>query len=165
MFWDASLTVADESSLCRPTCRFALGKQRHRRRGERREPDPDPRHAGLVATQNVAPRREHDVGGEDEVTRGDELLRVSLGRVRVQARTREQPHDHEARESLDQAVRAEPDQRDRTGGQPGADRDGELDQVPAVPNPRKEPRPSLPERAARQDASRPSRPSGRIWSG
>jgi hypothetical protein len=60
-----------------------------------------------------------DIGREDEVARGDELLRPTLRRLGHQPRTREQPDDHETGERLNQAVEAKPDERDRPGRDPG----------------------------------------------
>src|SRR5207237_7437196 len=56
---------------------------------------------------------------------------------------REQPDDDEAGDAFDQAVGAEADQRDRAGADSCAERDGELDQVPAVAAPREQARAPL----------------------
>ena len=84
-----------------------------------------------------------DVGREQEEARRDELLRAPLGRMRSHAPAGEEPEDDEARDRLDQAVGAEPDERDRARRDPGADRDGELDDVVRDPAPREQPRPPL----------------------
>ena len=54
-----------------------------------------------------------DEGREDEKLRGHELLGSSLRRLGVQAGAGEPPDDHEARDTLDEGIEAEPDQRDR----------------------------------------------------
>jgi hypothetical protein len=54
-----------------------------------------------------------------------------------------------------QAVQPEADERDRAGGDPGGERDRELDQMPAVPDPGEQLRPLLQTRAVLRCESRP----------
>ena len=84
-----------------------------------------------------------DVGGEHEEAHRDQLLCAALGPRRAEPGAGEQPDDDEARERLDQAVRAEADQRDRAGGEPRGDRDRELDDVPGDPDPGEQARAAL----------------------
>src|ERR1700694_1169086 len=89
----------------------------------------------MMAARQVADALDGDVGREDEVRRGDQALRQLLGALGAAASAREQPDDHEPGERLDQAVRAEADQRDGAGRDSGAERDPELAEVPGVAAP------------------------------
>ena len=87
-----------------------------------------------------------DVGGKDEEGGRDRLLRSPLGRLGADPPTGEQPEHDEARNSLDQTICAEPDQRDRTRCDPGGESDSELDDVPRDPDPGEYPRPPFKSR-------------------
>jgi hypothetical protein len=74
--------------------------------------------------------------------------------MRGAAAAAEQPDDHTAGERLDHAVDPKADQRDRAGGDAGADRDRELDHMPSVPAPGEHPRPPLEPRPLRRRRTR-----------
>jgi hypothetical protein len=76
-----------------------------------------------------------DVGGEREEEDRDQELGSALRLVRAASLTGEEPDHDEAREHFDQAVRTEPDQRDRARSDPCTDRDRELDDVSTDPAP------------------------------
>ena len=97
----------------------------------------------MVGGEQVTRRLDSNVGDEQQIAGRDQLLRTPLGRLRRPAAAAEQPHDHARGENLDCAIDPEPDQRDRPGDDAGADREGELDHVPAVTDPGKQPRPPL----------------------
>ncbi len=126
---------------------FGEREQRHRRRREGGKADPDPAHTRMVAAEQRSERLDQDVGDEQRVARRDELLRASLGLLGMGATVSEAPEDDEGGKRLDQAVAAEADQRDRARGDPGADRDPELDRVPGVAAPGEQPRPADEPRA------------------
>src|SRR5205814_1453065 len=58
---------------------FRVGEQRHRRRGERGQADPDPARGRVIGVDERAQRLDADVGGEQEEADGDQLLRAPLG--------------------------------------------------------------------------------------
>ena len=122
---------------------FRVGEQRHRRRGERGQADPDPACGWVVAGEECAQRLDADVSGEQEEADCDQLLRAPLGAAGATPLAGEEPEHHTTGERLDQAVRSEADQCDRAGSKPGSDRDRELDHVPADTAPGEQPRPPL----------------------
>ena len=81
-----------------------------------------------------------DIGSKDEEARSDHLLGATFRSNRAEASSGEEPQDDEAGERFDQAVGAEPDQRDRAGGEPGNQSDCELDEMPNDASPSKKAR-------------------------
>ncbi len=61
------------------------------------------------------------------------MLSAPFGDVRAEARACEQPQNDETGERLDEGVGAEADQRDRSGGEAGGDRDRGFEKV--IPDP------------------------------
>src|SRR5829696_4538171 len=112
------------------------GHQDHR---PYRQPDPDPARLRTVPRGERADRLVRDVRREQEELDRDELLRAPLGRTGEHARAREAPDDHDAREALDRRVEAEPDERDRAGGDAGRDRHRALDGHPREREPGQQP--------------------------
>src|SRR5882724_3766973 len=110
-------------------------EQRHRRRSERGETDPDPARGRMMAADQRPRRLDNDVGSKERVARCDELLRAPLSPLRPKPASREKPDDYEPGGRLDQAVGPKADQSDRARGYAGADGDRELDQVPRVAAP------------------------------
>ena len=84
-----------------------------------------------------------DVGGEQEEARGDQLLGATFCVAGAAAGAGEEPEHDTAGECLDHAVGTEADQGDRPGGDPGADGDRELDDVPADAAPGEQSQPTL----------------------
>ena len=80
MFWLASLTVADEPSLW-PTLRLARASSGMVGAVNAARPIPTHDSPGWWPPTTVADRLDADVGGEQEVARGDQLLRPALGRL------------------------------------------------------------------------------------
>jgi hypothetical protein len=111
-------------------------QQRHRDGSDCRERDPDPARLSMRADCKRANRLDRHVCGKGEEASGDQLLGTTFSGLRVKPAAGEEPDDDKAGESLDQAVGTEADQRDRTGGDPRANRDRELDEVPRDPAPR-----------------------------
>jgi hypothetical protein len=89
-----------------------------------------------VAADQRAHRFDPDVGGEYVERDRDQLLRSALRVRRAQPGTGEQPEDDQAGDRLDQRVGAETDQRDRAGGEAGANGDRCLQHVVADSTPR-----------------------------
>ena len=117
-----------------PDAPLRAREQRHRRRGEGGEADPDPaRRPDGAPPSRSRDRLDADVGGEHEVARGDQLLRTPLGALGVEPRppVKSQMITKPAAR-LDQAVGAEPDRarssrprcprRSRSRTRPGASR-------------------------------------------
>jgi hypothetical protein len=115
-------------------------QQRHRRRRRGGERDADPAPSGMRPVDQAPGRLERDVGGEQRIGDGDQLLRSALGRLGVDAAGGQEPEDHAARGELDQAVDPERDECDRAGREPGAERDRELHEVPPRAAPREQSR-------------------------
>ena len=82
----------------------ALGprEERHRRRGEGRKTDPDPAHVGMLTAEQCPRRLDQDVGDEDRVARGYELLRATFRLSRARTPRGKQPDDYESGQSFDQ---------------------------------------------------------------
>jgi hypothetical protein len=97
----------------------------------------------MVAACECADRLDPDVDGEHEERDRDQDLSATLRAVRAAAGAGEEPYDDEPGEGFDEAVRAEADQCDRARGDPRADRDRELDDVPGDATPGKHPRAAL----------------------
>ena len=76
-----------------------------------------------------------DVAGQQQERRRDEPLGAALGRGGGGARAREAPEQDPAGRRLDDAVRAEADQRDGRRSRAGGDRHGGLDGVPGDAGP------------------------------
>src|SRR2546423_5360462 len=66
-------------------------QQRHRRRCEGGEADPEPARVRLVAADQRAQRLDADVGGEDEEGDGEQLLGAPLCRARAETGAGEEP--------------------------------------------------------------------------
>ena len=86
-----------------------------------------------MASGDGAKRLDRDVDGEQAERHADRLLSSPLRHRRSDPLASEQPHHHAAGQHLDQAVHAEADQCDRTGGETSGHRDRELRHVPGVP--------------------------------
>jgi hypothetical protein len=89
----------------------------------------------MVRAHQVTHRLDADVGHQQGVAGCDELLRAPLRCLRGAAAAAEQPDHHAGGCDLDQAVQPEANEGDRAGCDAGAERDRELDQMPAVPRP------------------------------
>ena len=103
-------------------------------------PTPTQLDTRMVAAHQRSHRLDADVRGEDEEAAGDELLRAAFSTRGSDARARKEPQHDEPCERLDQRVGTESDERDRAGGDTGAERDPELHDVPADSAPGEQPR-------------------------
>jgi hypothetical protein len=92
----------------------------------------------VVSADQGAKRLDGHIRREKEEARSDQLLRPAFGRSGVEPATGEQPDDDEAGGCLDQAVRSESDQGDRTGSDPRAKCNRKLDEMPRDPAPGQE---------------------------
>ena len=105
----------------------------HRDQGDGSEADPDVADVRVASADEGADRLDCDVDGDYEEARPDEPLRPPLGKLRRGAATSEPPEEHKPRERLDEGIRPEPDESNRSRHDPG--RTATAASIPCHPTP------------------------------
>jgi len=95
----------------------------------------------MLAAEQAAAGLDPDVGGDHTEAGRDQLLRSALCVFRGCAAGAESPEQDESGDGLDDGIRAEADQRDRSGKDARTDGDYGLDAMPAEADPGQQLRP------------------------